>query len=92
VTTLADIAPRLARAHRERRHELEAQAAEARFRATRLLQAERLLAHRELQLQRSHWTKSPRYIAERQRKLERARAEVARWAAPANHHPKDTAA
>jgi hypothetical protein len=92
MTTLADIAPRLARAHRERRLEVEAQAAEARFRATRLLAAERNLAHRELQLQRSYWTKSPRYIAERQRKLEQARAEVQRWSTHTNHKSKDTAA
>lgn len=79
MTTLADIAPRLAKAQRERRLEIEAAAAQERHRCTKLLQAQRLLAHRELQLIRAEATRDPRYIARRQDKLSQARAEVRRW-------------
>lgn len=79
VTTLAVIAPRLAKAHRERTREIEAERAQEQHRRTMLLRAQRLVAHRELQLVRAGWTHSPRYIAERERKLEAARAEMRRW-------------
>lgn len=79
-SVLAAIAPRLARAYYAERNHIEAEAAYERFRRNKQLAAERLVAHRELQLQRSYWTQSPRYIAERQRKLAAARAELERWA------------
>ena len=69
---LSDVAPRLARA----RDEWEAIAREhrrqARIRATKRLQVERLVAHRELQLLRACATGRRDYIAERRRKLDAA--------------------
>lgn len=79
MTTLATIAPRLAKAQRERMREIEAEHAQEQHRQAMLLRAQRLVAHRELQLVRAGWTHSPRYIAERQRKLEAARTELRRW-------------
>lgn len=40
---------------------------------------ERLVAHRELQLERANWTGNGRYIRQRQRKLAQARAALERF-------------
>ena len=77
--------PRLRRAYEERRAELAAERQGlARERAARLradeklYQAERLVAHRELQVVRAYSTRDRRYIAKRERKLADAREQVAR--------------
>lgn len=88
---LEDIAPRLARAHRARRLELERER-DARLRAAqRVLKAERLVAHRELQLARGELNEYAaagrsanqrrhrrNYTNHRAGKLEQARAELER--------------
>lgn len=79
MTALADFAPRLARAHAQRREELRRGAAAERHRVTMLDKAERLVIHRELQLIRAGRTGDARYIKRRQDKLDAARAQVARW-------------
>lgn len=78
MASLYDIAPRLARARDE--WVLEQQRiARRRERARReLLRAERLLAHRDLQLVRAWNTGNRKYIAWRERKLDRSRADVER--------------
>jgi hypothetical protein len=81
MTTLAQVAPRLAKAHRERQREIEVEARKERHRQTMLLKAERLEAHRDLQLIRAYATGDRRYIERRERKLDQARREVARWRA-----------
>lgn len=43
-----------------------------------VLQLERLVAHRELQLVRAGTTRNPRYVHEQQRKLDQARKHLAR--------------
>lgn len=69
------VAPRLARAFDQHRA-----LAPARHQAReRLLKAERLVSHRELQLLRADTTGNPRYAEHRARKLDLARAELARW-------------
>jgi hypothetical protein len=71
---LASRCPRLARARDEHLAERARAAAwEARMQDERL-RLDALVAHRELQLVRSYRTKSPRYIAVRQWKLDQARA------------------
>lgn len=80
---LADNCPRLARARDDLlRHREQARQAEIR-RTTALLEWQRVLAHRELQLQRAFHTRSLSYIRERERKLEVARQHVARLSIPA---------
>lgn len=76
-TELERVAPRLARAHRQRRAELHALAAERRRLRRRLLELERLVAHRELQELRAGATRDRRYIARRAAKLASARRELA---------------
>jgi hypothetical protein len=71
------VAPRLERAHRERKLEL-VQERLARHRARDAeLKAERLVAHRELQMVRAGSSGSARYIAVRARKLDQARRLLA---------------
>lgn len=78
----ASIAPRLERAHRERRDELAAES-RARVRAAgRVLKAQRLVAHRELQLLRAGDRQGgrrarERYVRHRANLLEDARKELA---------------
>lgn len=77
IGSLSEIAPRLARARDQRVARLRYEAAErARYRRLSL-KAERLIAHRELQLVRAYATGDGRYIAARQRKLAAARRELA---------------
>jgi hypothetical protein len=70
--------PRLAKAtsdfyrHREYERQIE------RNRTTALLGAQRLLAHRELQLVRAFNTRDPKYIRRREQKLRAARSMVNR--------------
>lgn len=69
--------PRLAAAYRGRLVEIALER-EARRRARdRHTRAERLVAHRELQLIRAGWTGDPRYIVRREAKLARAVIELA---------------
>lgn len=76
---LRAVAPRLCRAYdglvvarhgaaRGRRHALG-----------KVLECERLVAHRELQVVRAATTKSPRYIRVRQTKLNQAKAKLGHW-------------
>lgn len=76
---LADIAPRLAKARDQLLEDRRRERAERRRLAQLTLSAERNLAHRELQLVRAFHTGKPKYIAERQRKLDAAKREVARY-------------
>ncbi len=69
---LSDVAPRLARARDEWEDMAREHRRQARVRATKRLQVERLVAHRELQLLRAGASGNRRYIAERQRKLDAA--------------------
>lgn len=66
-----DNCPRLAKAADQHN-------ARYRLRRDQLFRAERLLAHRDLQLQRSFHSRSGKYIAERQRKLVEAQKLVDR--------------
>ena len=79
---LRENCPRLARARDDLlRLREDARQAERR-RTTALLEWERVLAHRELQLVRAYNTGNGRYITERQRKLDVARRQVARLNQP----------
>lgn len=80
---LTENCPRLAKARDDllRQREIAYQA-EIR-RTTELVRWQRILAHRDLQLQRAFHTRNSRYIAQRQRKLEQAQAHVARLSIPA---------
>lgn len=74
----AAVAPRLERAHRlERAARAEARRARHRAREAELA-AERLVAHRDLQLVRAYSVGDGRYIRRRERKLEQARAQLRR--------------
>lgn len=82
--TLSSIAPRLARARDEylaEQAERAAEAAQAAVRAgilaDRLLHKQWLVEHRELQLIRAYSTGNPRYIAQRERKWQQAKRELA---------------
>lgn len=75
---LAAVCPRLALAHRQRRHELHAERAERHKVRELLRHAEWCVAHRELQLVRAGFTRNGRYIASRTRKLGQARRDLAR--------------
>lgn len=85
--TLAEIAPRLARARTQFVEERRVRRRELTRARTDLLRAERLLAHRELQFIRAGARRSRRYLDLRAAKLqdaerlvERLRAKVARAA------------
>jgi hypothetical protein len=69
---LTDIAPRLALA----RDQFVARRAYAQ---SELLNLERLVAHRDLQLARSYGSRNGRYIATRQRKLAQAQRTLERF-------------
>ena len=80
---LSDIAPRLARARDQflaHRAKVLADRAEADrvalMRQAKLVELQRLVAHRELQLIRAYATGRGRYIVARQRKLEQARRRL----------------
>jgi hypothetical protein len=75
---LADVAPRLARARDARATELIKEARERRRHTTRLMELERLVAHRELQFLRAGATGSRKYVAGRARKLAAARRALER--------------
>lgn len=75
---LRDNCPRLVKARDDYlRHQEYARTIE-RNRTNALLEAERVLAHRELQLVRAFATDDARYIAQRERKLDAIRRQVAR--------------
>jgi hypothetical protein len=74
--SLHDVAPRLAKARDQRREELRVASAQRRHLATLLLDAERRVAHRELQLVRSYATRNLKYIAHRQQKLKVAESQL----------------
>ena len=74
----AAIAPRLERAHRGRLEELARERAERQRTRDQIFELERLIAHRELQLQRANAVGDSTYIARRQRKLNRAVRDLAR--------------
>lgn len=78
MTRLADIAPCLARARDAWIAEDRRLRDVERGLADRWLTARRLVDHRELQLLRAGTTGSRSYVAERQRKLDRARCQM-RW-------------
>lgn len=78
MTRLADIAPRLALARDQRRVELAAESRRRRRLLAELLEAERLVAHRELQLIRAQAIGRRAYIAQRAAKLESGRVELER--------------
>lgn len=73
----ARVAPRLERAHREERAARAAARAERSRQRERVLRAERLVAHRELQLARAYAKRSVKYMRQRERKLHQAREELA---------------
>lgn len=74
---LAENCPRLAKARDDLLRRREYDRAIERSRTTALLEAQRVLAHRELQLVRALATGDGRYIAVRQRKLDASRRKVA---------------
>ena len=78
VFRLADRCPRLARARDEFVLQEILERAGRRRRLRELMAAERLVAHRELQLARAMHVGDARYIARRERKLANARKIVAR--------------
>lgn len=74
---LASIAPRLARARDDHNALVAEQDRKHRQHLAAIHQAERLVAHRDLQLQRAFHTRNPRYIRERQGKLKAAEHALA---------------
>lgn len=76
---LASVAPRLARARDQHEADIAARWQYERLRTMKLLEAERVLAHRELQLVRAFATGRGRYIRYRQDKLAEAQRKVERW-------------
>jgi hypothetical protein len=82
--SLAEIAPRLARARDQLVAERRLDGRRRLHVRRLLLDAERLVAHRELQLIRAGRTRDPGYIARRQRKLEAARKALKRLQAVAS--------
>lgn len=79
--TLAEMCPRLSRAHRDERDRRRVGFAHRRFLRERVSRAERLVAHRDLQLVRASATRSGAYIAERERKLNAAHNQLAYYTA-----------
>lgn len=79
---LADRCPRLGRARDDLLLRRDRFDREERRRTNRLLRAERLLAHRELQLIRAGFRNERRYVALRQRKLDAARRLVDQLSIP----------
>lgn len=75
---LRENCPRLAKACDDHRRFQEYARIVERNRINALLEAERVLAHRELQLVRAFATGDAEYIERRQRKLEASRRRVAR--------------
>lgn len=73
----AAVAPRLERAHRERRLEVAALHRTRRRLVQAELHKESLLAHRELQLQRAFAAGKMGYVRHRKAKLEQAQRELA---------------
>lgn len=78
-TTLAEFAPRLAKARDQLIEARRKARAERRWLGERLVESERVLAHRELQLVRAGATGSRFKIRRRQRLLEESRREVERF-------------
>jgi hypothetical protein len=74
--SLHDIAPRLAKARDQYLAERAERSRIAVARASKLLELQRLVAHRELQLIRAEHTGNRRYIRERQDKLDSARRRL----------------
>lgn len=83
MSALAELAPRLHRAHQAEAQRLYAACRERHCVRGALLSAERLVAHRELQLARAYSTRSPKYMAVREHKLADARRKLARLQARA---------
>lgn len=75
---LSNVAPRLAAAHKGRQLEIIAARVARHVARERLQHCEWLVDHRDLQLQRAFAKGNRRYIEIRTRKLEQARAELAR--------------
>jgi hypothetical protein len=78
-TTLAEFAPRLARARDQIFNERRKAQAQRRWLGERLVESERVLAHRELELIRSGASNSRFKIRRRQRLLEESKAAVKRY-------------
>lgn len=78
--SLHDIAPRLARARDQLVEDRRREKAERKRRGYLSLRAERLVAHRELQLVRAMSTGNGKYIMARRRKLKAAQRQLARFA------------
>lgn len=76
MTRLADIAPRLARARDQIVEERRRLAEVERGLSERWMQVRWLVEHRDLQLLRAGAKGDRHYIAERQRKLDRARRQM----------------
>ena len=77
--SLRDVAPRLARARDELVWERAQARRERRWLRSRVLDAERVLAHRDLQLIRACATGKRRQIRRRQRLLDEVRRELATY-------------
>ncbi len=77
--SLHDIAPRLARARDQLREERRKERIARDRHRRESLKAERLVAHRELQLERANATGKGRYIMARRRKLRAAQREMAKY-------------
>lgn len=75
--SLYEIAPRLALARDQHNAEVRRQQMHALNVVIDRHELERLIAHRELQLQRAFRTRDGKYIAERQRKLRSAQQRLA---------------
>lgn len=73
---LDDLAPRIARAYRAEVRDLALARERRRTARKRLLKAEWLVAHRDLQLQRAQAIGRRKYIAQRAAKLTAAREEL----------------
>lgn len=78
-TELRAVAPRLCAAYDGLQRDRYRAARGRRHARGKVLECERLVAHRELQLVRAAETKSGRYIAARRRKLDQARAKLELW-------------
>lgn len=72
------VAPRLERAHRQRLQEIAQIRVERLRTQDQILETQRLVAHRDLQLQRANAIGDRRYISRRQHKLKRAQKDLAR--------------
>jgi hypothetical protein len=78
---LEAVAPRLALARDQHNALVSEQDRLRHVRIAKTLDCERLVAHRQLQLQRAFVTGNGRYIAHRQKKLQAAERALARWKA-----------